>query len=343
MNRIQPMPDPLHSDKGPWIVDLEEGQRFFGFFLARNPQLETFRDASRGHYLRLQLADRTGIMEARIWENADKLIPVLESSRVVKVDGAIEKYRDQLQIRVIQLRAAKDGEFDLSDLRPTTLRDMDEMNAIVDATVAAIQDPYLQRLVQYFYADPEFRREFQEAPAGIRIHHAFIGGLLEHTFEIIQLAHTLLDLYPQINRDMLMAGILLHDIGKLVEFDWDEDIEYTDRGRLIGHVVISSEQVSKAIDTMEGFPEEMANQLQHLILAHHGRYEFGSPRRPKSLEAIALHHLENLDAQVNRFANLISQARKAGRDWTTYDSMLGRSLYAGSEDDISIEEAGWAD
>ena len=140
-----------------------------------------------------------------------------------------------------------------------------------------------------------------------------------------------------------MAGILLHDIGKLDEFNWEMDIEYTDRGRLVGHVVLSSELVAKAIMRIEEFPEEQAMQLQHLILAHHGRYEFGSPRRPKSLEAIALHHLENLDAQVNRFATLIEQARKVGRDWTNYDTMLGRSLYAGDEDNLSIEESGWTE
>jgi 3'-5' exoribonuclease len=135
----------------------------------------------------------------------------------------------------------------------------------------------------------------------------------------------------------------LHDIGKLEEFNWDVDIEYTDRGRLVGHVVISSERVAKAIERIPDFPDDLSMQLQHLILSHHGRYEFGSPRRPKSLEAIALHHLENLDAQVNRFATLIDHARKMGRDWTTYDTMLGRSLYAASEEDLSIEESGWTD
>jgi len=337
------MPDALHPDKGPWITDLQEGQHFLGFYLIRNPRLESFRDPSRGHYLRMHLGDRTGTLEARVWDDAEAQASLIEGSTIIKVEGEVEKYRDQLQVRLLQIRPAKFNEYNVADLRASTQRSIDEMNVIVDDAVDAIQDPFLEAIVRDFYDNPDFRTAFQEAPAGIRIHHAFIGGLLEHTFEIILLAKTLMDLYPQINRDLLMAGILLHDIGKLVEFNWELDIEYTDRGRLIGHVVISSELVAKAIGTIEDFPEELSLQLQHLILAHHGRYEFGSPRRPKSLEAIALHHLENLDAQVNRFASLIEQARKMGRDWTTYDTMLGRSLYAGREDDLSIEESGWTD
>jgi 3'-5' exoribonuclease len=337
------MTEALHPDKGPWIDELQDGQHFIGFYLLRSPRLESFRDPSRGHYLRMQLADRTGILEARVWDNAEAQASLLENVKVLKVEGEVEKYRDRLQIRVLQLRPAKQEEFNLADLRPSTHRDIDEMNAIIDIAIDSIEDEQLVAVVRHFYDNPKFRQRYQEAPAGIRIHHAFIGGMLEHTVEIIQLANTLMELYPQIDRDMLMAGILLHDIGKLEEFNWDIDIEYTDRGRLVGHVVISSEMVARAIDTISDFPEQLSMQLQHLILSHHGRYEFGSPRRPKSLEAIALHHLENLDAQVNRFATLIEHARKQGRDWTTYDTMLGRSLYAGSEEDLSIEESGWTD
>jgi 3'-5' exoribonuclease len=337
------MLEAFHPDKGPWISELQQGQRFIGFYLVRNPRLEPFRDPSRGHYLRMHLTDRTGSLEGRVWDDAEEQASLIEGSKVIKVEGEVEKYRDQLQVRILQVRPAESGEYNLKDLRPSTERNLDEMNAIIDEAVNTIQDPYLNVLVRHFYDDPDFRAAFQEAPAGIRIHHAFIGGLLEHTFEIILLSKTLMELYPQINHDLLMAGILLHDIGKLVEFDWELDIEYTDRGRLLGHVVISSEWVAKAIEAIEEFPEDLATQLQHVILAHHGRYEFGSPRRPKSLEAIALHHLENLDAQVNRFASLIEQARKLGREWTTYDTMLGRSLYAGHDDDLAVEEAGWTD
>jgi 3'-5' exoribonuclease len=332
-----------HPEKGPWITDIQEGQRFVGFYLIRNPNLESFKDPSRGQYLRLLLADRSGVMEARVWEDAEQFISILKGQHIFKVEAVAERYRDQLQARISRVRPATQGEYDLADLRPITRRNIEDMNAALDQAIASLQDPHLKMLVEYFFHDDEFRKAFQETPAATRIHHALIGGLLEHTFEVLHLAEALIQLYPQLNRDMLIAGILLHDIGKCSEFNWEIDIEYTDRGKLIGHVVIGSEMVAQALRTIPEFPEQLALQLQHLILSHHGRYEFGSPRRPKTLEAIALHHLENLDAQVNRFASLIEEARKLGRDWTTYDSMLGRSLYAGHDEDLSIEELGWTD
>jgi 3'-5' exoribonuclease len=337
------MSGPQHPEKGPWLSEIKEGEKFVGFYLLRNPALVPYRDPSRGQYLRLLLADRSGMMEARVWENAEQIISGLEGQRVVKVEAIAEIFRDQLQARVLRLRPAEEGEYALEDLRPITQRNIEEMNAVVDKAIADLEDPYLKTIVEHFYHDDNFRSDLQEAPAATRVHHAYIGGLLEHTYEVLLLAEMLIHLYPQINRDMLIAGILLHDIGKCSEFNWEIDIEYTDRGKLIGHVVIGSEMVAEAIEKIPDFPENLALQLQHLILAHHGRYEFGSPRRPKTLEAIALHHLENLDAQVNRFAFLIEEAKKLGRDWTTYDAMLGRSLYASHDEGLPIEELGWTD
>jgi 3'-5' exoribonuclease len=337
------MDDPQNSEKGPWLSEITEGQTFIGFYLIRNPSLESFKDPSRGQYLRFHLADQSGVMEARIWENAEQNSSILEGHHVFKVEAQAERFRNQLQARIARLRPAEPGEYDLSDLRLITKRNIEEMNIALDGAIDSLENPHLKAIVEYFYLDDDFRAAYQEAPAATRVHHAFIGGLLEHTYEVLELANVLIHLYPQMNRDMLIAGILLHDIGKLSEFNWEMDIEYTDRGKLIGHVVIGSEMVAHAIEKIPNFPQPLAQQLQHLILAHHGRYEFGSPRRPKTLEAIALHHLENLDAQVNRFASLIEEARRTGHDWTTYDSMLGRSLYAGHDDGLSIEEYGWTD
>ncbi len=337
------MSKPQHPEKGPWIKDLKEGQRFIGFYLIRNPSLESFKDPTRGKYIRLLLADRSGMMEARVWENAEQVVSEMEGQPIQKVEAEVESFRDQLQARILRIRPAKEDEYELSDLRPTTQRNIEEMDALIEETINSLTDTHLKAVVKYFYDQEEFRTAFQEAPAATRIHHAFIGGLLEHTYEVLLLAQKLMELYPQINRDLLMAGILLHDIGKLSEFKWEIDIEYTTRGKLLGHVVIGSEMVGHAIQTIPNFPEDLALQLQHMILAHHGRYEYGSPRRPKTLEAIALHQLENLDAQVNRFATLIQEAKKLDRDWTTYDHMLGRSLYAGHDEGISIEELGWTD
>lgn len=334
------MNEPRDPRKGPWICDLQVGDKFVGHYLLREAKLETFRDPSRGRFLRLQLADRTGRIEARVWENAEDTASDLSQARVLKLEGEVEEYQGRLQVRVLRMRAAPEDEYNRADLQPATRRDVGAMMNEVERTIAGLQNPHLAALLRLFFDDAGFQSAFMTAPAATRIHQAYLGGLLEHTYETLLFSRPLVDLYPEIDRDLLTAGILLHDIGKLEEFAWDLNIEYTDRGRLIGHVVIGAEKVDQAIVSIPAFPEDLRLALHHMLLAHHGRYEWGSPRRPKTLEAVALHHLENLDGQVNRFRTLIEAARLEGRSWTDYDRELGRSLYAGSETDLPVEESG---
>lgn len=334
------MPNPVHPQKGPWVTDLEQGMEFIGFYVAREVRLIKFRDPSRGHYLSLHLVDRTGEIEARAWENAERVAEELEKTSVVKVHGAVEIYSDRLQVRILRLRPAKEVDFAHADLVPTTARDVEVMETTVMEAVSSIIDPHLAVLVHLFFDDPVFRNEFFSVPAARLIHHAYRSGLLEHTYEVLTLCGPLLDMYPEINRDLLITGILLHDIGKIKELEFDITASYTDLGKLIGHVVLSEELIVGKLAEIPQFPEDLALQLCHMVLAHHGRHEWGSPRRPKTLEAIALHLLENLDAQVNRFNRLVREAKRAGRTWTDFDTSLGRSLYAGDEEEISLEESG---
>ncbi|HEY70110.1 MAG TPA: HD domain-containing protein [Anaerolineae bacterium] len=334
------MIDPAHPQKGPWVADLRAGDTFMGFYLARNAQLRTFRDPSRGHYLRMNIMDRTGSIEARVWEDAEETAHLLHEAAIIKLEGEVEAFQDRLQVRVLRLRLAEAEESDRTDMLASTKRDVKTMIQAIDDAIAKLQNENLRSLLEHFFNDASFRKAFLSAPAARRIHHAYLGGLLEHTFEVLQLSKPLIDLYPEIDRDLLVAGILLHDVGKLREFTWETDIEYSDEGRLLGHVVPGAEMVAEAVRHLDGFPEELSIRLQHLILSHHGRYEWGSPRRPKIIEAVALHHLDNLDGQVNRFHCLVAAAKRAGRSWTLYDYMLGRSLYAGPDDDLAIEEQG---
>lgn len=333
--------DRQHPEKGDWLAELGPGDHFVGFYLAQQPRLETFRDPSRGSYLRLVLCDRSGSLEARVWDEAQEAAAEAEKG-VVKVEGEVEEYRERLQGRVLRLRAAQESEYVLADLIRSTGRDVDEMLSEIDRRIEQFDDPDLQGLVQHFYADEAFRSAFQEAPAAQQIHHAYRGGLLEHVYEVLLLSDTLVDLYPSLNRDLLTTGILLHDIGKLREISTGPDPAYTDQGQLLGHIAIGAAAVAKAIDDQPDFPQQLAWQVQHLILSHHGRHEWGSPRRPKTLEAIALHHLEHLDGQVNRFDDMLRAARQRGAAWTGYDYRLGRSLYAG-ENDLTIEEQRYLD
>jgi 3'-5' exoribonuclease len=206
------------------------------------------------------------------------------------------------------------------------------MRIELEQSIERISDPNLKRLVSYFFGDERFIEDFLSAPAARRVHHAYLGGLAEHTLEVLQICNTVLHIYPQLDADLLITGALLHDIGKLREYDWGPTTDFSSEGRLIGHIVIADEMVSEALSAVGDFPEELALRLRHMLLAHHGRQEWGSPREPRTLEAIALHHIENMDAQINRF-NSILQSRKPGEPWTKYDRLLGRQLYAGEDEE----------
>jgi len=328
-----------HPLKGSFIVDLKPGDRVTAFLLVRHKQLEPFRDRSKGEFLTLMLGDHTGQLLARVWEGAPELAETFNEGDVVKVAGDVEEYLGRAQIIVNKLRPAREDEYDLADFLPATEKDVTAMLGAVEAVIAGIADPHLAALVQHFYNDNDFRARLAQAPAARRVHHAYLGGLLEHLTEVLTLAESVLALYPEINADLLRTGALLHDVGKLREYTWARDIDYTDEGRLIGHIVLGDEMVAEAISHFPDFPDELAMRVRHLLVSHHGRYEWGSPRRPKTLEALALHHIENLSAQLNRFKGLLAARREPGQAWTDYDRLLERQLYAGPGDELSIEES----
>ena len=331
--------EPRHPQKGLFVSDLRVGERAVAFYLAQHKQLEPFRDRTKGEFLTLVLSDRTGQVLARVWEDAPALAETFAEGEVVKVAGEVEEYLGRTQLIVHKLRRAQEEEYDLADFLPATDKNPDELLAVVRAHVDAIQQPSLAALVRFFYDDAGFMARLAQAPAGRRVHHAYLGGLLEHLTEMLALSDTVLTLYPAIDGDLLRTGVLLHDIGKLQEYTWERDIEYTDEGRLLGHVVLGDEAVGGAIAQLPDFPAELQMRVRHMLLSHHGRYEWGSPRRPQTLEAIALHHIEDLSAQVNRFQQLLGARREGSGAWTDYDRLLGRQLYAGHNPDLTIEEA----
>ena len=316
--------------KGPWVADLAPGMEFVGFYVARNPRLVAFRDPGRGKYLRMQLLDRTGLIDARLWDGAEEAFEEVKEGGPVKVAGVVETFREELQVNVRRMRAALEEELDIADFVRVTPRDPGAMWETVMQAVGEIEDAHLAAAVRHFYGNLDWASRFIEAPSARRIHHAYRSGFLEHIFELLMLSRPLMELYPEIDRDLLKAGILLHDIGKLQELAWGWDTDLTLEGHLVGHVVLGARMVGRAIDTIEGFPKARATELLHLVVSHHGQLEWGSPRRPKSIEAVALHHLDNLDAQVNRFKLLTENARANGEAWTAYDLMLGRSLFIGN-------------
>lgn len=332
------MKESYHPEKGTLLRDLKEDERFMGFYVLRSKQMEPFRDPSKGDFLTLILSDRSGQMVSRVWEGGDEVFDRVLEGEVLKVEGETEIYLERLQIRVLRVRAAKKDEYDLRDMIPSSPRDPKEMLAELNDHIAQIQDPHLSALLAVFFEDQQLLELYSQAPAARRIHHAYLHGLLEHTLETLRLSGTVVDLYPEINQDLLMTGALLHDIGKVREYSWELDIDYSAEGRLLGHVVLTDEMLTQALESLPDFPPELGLRLRHMLLSHHGRFEWGSPRRPQTIEAIALHHIENLSAQVNRFKTLLDK-RPLDRDWTDYDNLLRRQLYGGGEDsDLTIEE-----
>ena len=331
------MTAPHHPQKGPFLRDLATDETFVGFYAVHRKQLEAYRDPSRGRYLTLILGDRSGQRRARVWDNAESIAETIAEGEVVKIQGTMETYLDTPQIRVLRIRPAREDEFDWRDMLPASPRDPETMLNEVLAAAKAITNPHLHALVAHFYTDEAFLNALQWVPAGRKVHHAYLSGLLEHLTEMLAIAPTVLHLYPQIDADLLIAGILLHDIGKVRELTWGLTIDYTNDGRLLGHIVLSDEMITAAIAALPDFPDELALRLRHMLLAHHNRYEWGSPRRPQTLEAIALTKIDDLSAQINRFALLLQQ-RENDEAWTPYDRLLARRLYAG-ENELSIEEA----
>ena len=323
---------PSHPDKGPFLRDLQPGQRFIGYYLLRNRYLEPFRDTSRGFYLTLILSDASGQLVGRVWEDAQATAEQIRDGQVVKLEGEVDVYLERIQVRVLRVRAAREEEYDRRDFLPSTRRDRQEMLSELASYRGLITEPHLAALVDEFFTDANFLAAFAEAPATPEVHHAYLGGLLEHTLNVMQLCTTVLTLYPTIDANLLMAGAFLYQVGKIRELEWQMGLDYSDEGRLVGDILLSGEMIDNALRGMPDFPPELAIRLRHLVAAQNGRYEWGSPRQPQTLEAITLHQVEALDSQVNRFASLLEN-RSPDEPWTPFDRLLGRQLYGPTEQD----------
>lgn len=304
--------------KEPYIADLGryENQSVTGFFAVVLRQTRSKKDGSP--YFALTLADRTGQVDARMWETADA--GEFAAGDIVKLRGQVNRYQDKLQIVVDRIRRAQPNEFDLGDFVPRTERDVDELWAELNGCVESFTDPHLKALLQSFLDDPEIATALREAPAAKSLHHAWIGGLLEHIVSLLGVCELAAKHYG-VHRDLLLTGAVLHDIGKLHELRWGTSFEYTVEGQLLGHITIGVGMVERKMDAIEGFPPALRLLVSHLILSHHGKYEFGSPKLPMIPEAILLHYLDDMDAKMQttraEFVRNVSAGRGADEmtDW----------------------------
>jgi len=277
-------------------------------------------------YLALTLGDRTGQIEAKMWDNVEEALDAFEQDDFVKVKGLLNKYKNRFQITIHKVRKLGESEIDFSDYLPKTTKDVGELWQTLAGFVGSFQNPHLKALIEAFMADPEIAEAYRNAPAAKTLHHAYIGGLLDHVVSLFRSCDLLCRNYPQINRDLLLTGAFFHDIGKIYELTYNRSFSYTTRGQLLGHMIIELEMLQAKLAQLPDFPEELKTLVEHLVISHHGEYEFGSPKLPMFPEALMLHYLDDLDSKMESMRAHFE--REAGMEgaWTGYNASLGRPL-----------------
>jgi 3'-5' exoribonuclease len=282
-----------------------------------------------GQYLALTLADKTGSFEARMWEDFADALATCSSGCYVKVQGRIDKYQGRFQITLSKMRSAAESEIDTADFQPTTQYDIAALTSELNDFVSSFTNPHLQTLVRSFLDDPDLGPAFRTAPAAKMLHHAWIGGLLEHVVFLLRLAERIAPQYPEVDRDLLMTGAILHDFGKVRELAWKTSFSYTAEGQLLGHITIVIGMLRDKIRLLPDFPDRLRILVEHLILSHHGRFEFGSPKLPMTAEAIVFSAIDDLEAKMQNIRAEFQKALDSGKaadEVTDFSRSMERAL-----------------
>jgi 3'-5' exoribonuclease len=277
-------------------------------------------------YLALTLGDRSGHVEAKMWDNVGDAIDVFDQDDFIKIKGLLNKYKNRFQITIHKLRLLGDSEVDFADYLPKTTKDIGELWKTLASFVATFQNQHLRALIELFMADPEIAEAYRNAPAAKSLHHAYIGGLLDHVVSLFRSCDVVCRNYPQVNRDLLLTGAFLHDIGKIHELAYHRSFSYTTRGQLLGHMIIELEMLQAKLAQLPDFPDDLKTLVEHLIISHHGQYEFGSPKLPMFPEALMLHYLDDLDSKMEAMRAQFERDAESDGGWTGYNSSLGRPL-----------------
>ena len=277
-------------------------------------------------YLALTLGDRSGQLEAKMWDNVEEVLNAFDQDDFLKVKGLINKYKNRFQLTIHKLRKLGETEIEFSDYLPKTTKNVDELWQTLADFVASFQNPHLRSLVQAFMSDPEIAAAYRNAPAAKTLHHAYIGGLLDHVVSLCRSCDLVCQNYPQVNRDLVLTGVFLHDIGKIHELTYNRSFSYTTRGQLLGHMIIELEMLQAKLALVPDFPPELKTLLEHLVISHHGQYEFGSPKLPMFPEALLLHYMDDLDSKMEAMRAHFEREVDLESPWTSYNASLGRPL-----------------
>ena len=326
-----------------YVNQLANGDSVDECFLVADKQLRANRQGNL--YLHLELRDKSGSVGARLWNATEGLARTFEPGDYLRVRGKTQIFQGALQIILSHVETVDPTRVEPEDFLPQSTQNVARLTAQLRERLLSLTNPHLRALVECFLIDEEFVRKFTTAPAGIKNHHAYHAGLLEHVVTLLTAADRIIDLYPEVDRDLLLTGIFLHDIGKVDELSYDRAFAYTDEGQLVGHLVMGVEMLRDKVEqtadlTGEPFPGELLLRLKHMIVSHHGAYEFGSPKLPMTLEAVALHYLDNLDAKLHAYSREIRDDPCRDSSWTPFQQNLGRRLFKGiSPDDGSATTA----
>jgi len=278
-------------------------------------------------YLTLKLMDKSGEVDAKVWDNADEIAANFDKNDFIAVRAKASIYLGKMQLILSDLRLVPEETVNLADFLPETERDINLMVEELHALVASLADPDLKRLLNAFFEDAELLAQYRVAPAAKGMHHVYLGGLLEHSLAVAKLVDAMTPLYEGLNRDLLIVGALLHDVGKVREMTYLRAFDYTDEGKLIGHITIGVEMLHEKISALPGFPVELGMLLKHMLLSHHGQYEYGSPKRPKTMEATILNYLDDLDSKINGIRTHIRKEPDNPSRWTSYHRLYDRYFF----------------
>ncbi len=313
-----------------YIDTLQDGMHVSGVYLCKTKTIALTKNGKE--YGNLTLQDKTGQLEAKIWDLNSPAIRDFEAMDYVQVEGNVTVFNNANQLNIHRIQVASDGQYDPADYFPVSEKDIDEMKEDLLKLIRSVNNPYLQKLLASYFEDPVFMKAFSRHSAARSVHHGFIGGLLEHSLSVATICDNIAGHYPFVNRDLLVTGAILHDVGKLSELSPFPMNEYTDAGQLLGHIIIGAQMVSVRISRIEGFPKKLANELIHMILSHHGELEYGSPKKPAIMEALILSFVDNMDAKVETMHEAIKNKTPVNADgWLGFNKLLDSNIRKTSE------------
>jgi len=306
-----------------FINELREGEQVVEHYLCKSKQ--TLKSRSGKSYYSLKLQDKTGVADAKVWDLNNE-IKSFEENDFIKIDATVITYNNEIQLNVRRIRKSNEGEYDPMDYIPSSEKNTEEMYKQLTGYINTFENKYIKALIEeIYYKNKTVAANIKTHSAAKTLHHSYMGGLLEHTLSVTQICDFMSGRYKGVNRDMLVACAMIHDIGKIFELSQFPTNEYTDDGQLLGHIIIGSEMISEAAAKIDGFPKQLESLMKHCILAHHGEYEYGSPELPKTIEAFILHCADNMDAKVKAMEEAISSDNTAG-SWVGYNKMLQRNI-----------------